>query len=164
MSGPPHIPWLCFKRNSTSLTLQLAKCRLRDESPNLKIEDVIMCCVIMAPLFKGEIKMCTSASDFFCMACFKHLWDYFIAWVVNLTYLRSWALLEEPLIEQPLKNFPAFHGTQSFNTVFTRAHHWSLSWAISIQSTPSHPMILSTQLRLGLPSGLFPSGLPTNIL
>jgi hypothetical protein len=54
--------------------------------------------------------------------------------------------------------------------VFTRALHWSLSWAISIQSTPSHPislrsiLILSTYLRLGLPSGLFPSGFPTNIL
>jgi energy-coupling factor transporter transmembrane protein EcfT len=39
---------------------------------------------------------------------------------------------------QPLKNFPAFHGTRKFNTVFTKALHWSLSWAISIQSTPSH--------------------------
>jgi hypothetical protein len=54
--------------------------------------------------------------------------------------------------------------------VFTRALHWSLSWARSIQSTPSHPislrsiLILSIQLRLGLPSGLFPSGFPTNIL
>jgi hypothetical protein len=40
-----------------------------------------------------------------------------------------------------------------FNTVFTRALHWSVSWAISIQSTPSHPislrsiLILSTHLR-----------------
>jgi hypothetical protein len=54
--------------------------------------------------------------------------------------------------------------------VFTRALHWSLSWARSIQSIPSQPisprtiLILSTYLRLGLPSGLFPSGFPTNIL
>jgi hypothetical protein len=38
-----------------------------------------------------------------------------------LTYLRSWALLEELPIVQPLKNSPAFYGTRRFNTVFTRA-------------------------------------------
>jgi hypothetical protein len=71
---------------------------------------------------------------------------------------------------QPLKNFPTFYGTRRFNTVFTRALHWSLSRAISIQSTPSRPiylrfiLILSTHLRLCVPSGLFPSGFPTNIL
>jgi hypothetical protein len=87
-----------------------------------------------------------------------------------LTYLRSWALLEEMSTVQPLKNPPAFHGTRSFNTVFTRALHWSLFRAISIQSTPSHSislrsiLILSTHPRLGLPSGLFPAGLPTNML
>jgi hypothetical protein len=58
-----------------------------------------------------------------------------------LTYLRSWALLEELSIVQHLRNTPAFHGTRRFNTVFTRALHWSLSWAISIQSTPSHILI-----------------------
>jgi hypothetical protein len=48
--------------------------------------------------------------------------------------------------------------------------NWFLPRAISIQSTPSHPIslrsifILSTRLRLGLSSGLFPSGFPTNIL
>jgi hypothetical protein len=43
---------------------------------------------------------------------------------------KSWMkreCLEEPLIVQPFKNFPAFHGTRRFNTVFTRALHWSLS-------------------------------------
>jgi hypothetical protein len=75
-----------------------------------------------------------------------------------LTYLRSWALLEKPPIVQPLKNFPAFYGTGRFNTLFTRALHWSLSWAISVRSTPSHPiylrsiLIFSAHLRLGLPS------------
>jgi hypothetical protein len=57
-----------------------------------------------------------------------------------------------------------------FITVFTRAVQWSLSWARSIQSIPPHPLslrfilILSTHLHQGLPSGLFPSGSPTNIL
>jgi hypothetical protein len=59
-----------------------------------------------------------------------------------ITYLRSWALLEKLPIAQPLKNFPAFYGTRRFITVFTRALHWSLSWANSIQSTPSHPISL----------------------
>jgi hypothetical protein len=57
---------------------------------------------------------------------------------------------------QPLKNFPACYETRNFITIFTRALYWSLSWARSIQSIPSHPislrsiLILSTHLRLGL--------------
>jgi hypothetical protein len=67
-------------------------------------------------------------------------------------------------------NFPAFYGTRRSINLFTRALHWSLSWATSIQSTPSHSisprqtLILFTHLRLGLPSGLFLSGFHTNIL
>jgi hypothetical protein len=40
-----------------------------------------------------------------------------------LTYSRSWALLEESPIVQPLKNFSAFYGIRRFNTVFTTALH-----------------------------------------
>jgi hypothetical protein len=46
--------------------------------------------------------------------------------------------------------------------VFTRTLHWSLSWARSIESIPSHPiylrsiLILSTQIHFGIPSALFP--------
>jgi hypothetical protein len=72
----------------------------------------------------------------------------------SLTHSRSWALLEKPPTVQLLKNFPAFYGTRRFITMFIRALYWSLSWARSIQSTPSHPislrsiLILSTHQRL----------------
>jgi hypothetical protein len=44
---------------------------------------------------------------------------------------------------QLLENFPAFYGTRRFITVFTRVLHWSLSWARSIRSIPSHLISLS---------------------
>jgi hypothetical protein len=92
---------------------------------------------------------------------------YCIKWIAHSW---SWALLEKLPIVQPFKIFSAFYWTRRFINVFTRAVHWSLFWARSIQSTPSHPislrsiLILSTYLRLGLPSGLLRSGYPTNIL
>ena len=57
-----------------------------------------------------------------------------------------------------------------FITALTSVRQLSLSWASPIQSTYPHPtswrpiIILSTHLRLGLPSGLFPSGFPTKTL
>jgi len=71
---------------------------------------------------------------------------------------------------QLVKKFPSFHGTRRFITALTRVHHLSLSWASPIQSIYPHPtscrsvLILSTHLRLGLPSSLFPSGFPTTTL
>jgi hypothetical protein len=71
---------------------------------------------------------------------------------------------------QPLGSFPAFYGTRRFITDFTRAQHLYLSWARPIQSTTLNPiskrsiLMLSIHLRLGLPSGLFRSGVHTNNL
>jgi hypothetical protein len=95
-------------------------------------------------------------------------WKGSTAW--HLYYSWSWALLEEPPTVQLLNNFAAFYGTRTFITVLTRAFHWSLSWARSIQSIPQHPtylrsiLVLSTYLLLGLLSGLLPSGFPINNL
>ena len=90
-----------------------------------------------------------------------------------LTYLATpWcrAPLEKLTGLQLVKKFPAFHGTRKFITVLTSVRHLSLSWASPIQSIYPHPtswrsiLKLSTHLRLGLPSGLFPSDFPTKTL
>ena len=86
--------------------------------------------------------------------------------------LTPWCrvLLEKLTGLQLVKKFPAFHGTRRFITALTSVLHLSLSWARPIQSIYPHPtswrsiLILSTHLRLGLPSGLFPSGFPTKTL
>ena len=86
--------------------------------------------------------------------------------------LTPWCrvLLEKLTSLQLVKKFLAFHGTRRFITALTSVRPLSLSWASPIQSIYPHPtswrsiLILSTHLRLGLPSGLLPSGFPTKTL
>ena len=71
-------------------------------------------------------------------------------------------LLEKLTGLQLVKKFPAFHGTRRFITALTSVRHLSLSWANPVQFIYPYPtswrsiLILSTHLRLGLPSGSFP--------
>ena len=89
-----------------------------------------------------------------------------------LTYLLTpWCrvLLEKPTALQLVKKFSAFHGTRRFITALTSVRHLSLSWASPIQSVYPHPtswrsILISTHLRLGLPSGLLPSDFPSKTL
>ena len=86
--------------------------------------------------------------------------------------LTPWCrvLLEKLTGLQLVQKFPAFHGTRRFITALTSVRHLSLSWVSPIQSIYPHPtswrslLILSTHLRLDLPSGLLPSGFPSKNL
>ena len=89
----------------------------------------------------------------------------FVGWCITYI-LTPWCrvLLEKLTALQVVKKFPAFHGTRRFIIALTIVRHLSLSWASPIQSIYPHStswrsiLILSTHLRLGLPSGLLPSG------
>ena len=89
------------------------------------------------------------------------------------TYLiNPWSrvLLEKLTGLQLVKKFPTFYGTRRFTTAFTSGRQLSLSWVSSIQSMAPHPtswrsiLLLSSHLRLDLPSGLFPSSFLTKTL
>ena len=86
-----------------------------------------------------------------------------------LSYLLTpWSrvLLEKLTGFQLVKKFTSFYRTRRFITAFTCARHLFLSYASSIQSIPPHPtswrsiLLLSSHLRLGLPSCLFPLRFP----
>ena len=95
---------------------------------------------------------------------------------VKFIYLLTYSMEQTPSWEanwlnlQLIKKFPAFYGTRKFITVLTGARHLSLSWANPIKSPKPLPtswrsiLILSSHLRLGLPTGLFPSGFPAKPL
>ena len=68
-----------------------------------------------------------------------------------------------------LMKFPAFWKIKSFITVFAGARHVSPFSSISTQSTQSQPIsvrpiLISSYLSLGFPSGFFPSGYPIKTL
>ena len=105
-------------------------------------------------------------------ATIRRPWNVCLFLIADERGLTPWCivLLEKLTALHLVKKFPAFQGTRRFITALTSVRQLSLSWASPIQSTCRHPtscrsvLILSTHLRLGLPSGFFPSGFPTKIL
>ena len=97
----------------------------------------------------------------------EHQQNYFITYL-----LTPWSrvLLEKLASLQLVKKFPAFYGTRRILTSLTNARQLCLSWDSPIQFSYPDPtswrsiLILSSHLRLGLPSGLFRSGFPTSTL
>ena len=102
------------------------------------------------------------------------IWSLLLTWLFRLlTYLLTpWSrvFLQKLIGSAASQEIPRIFGTRRFLTVLTSVRHLSLSWANSIQSPQLPPtswrsiLILSSHLRLGLPNGLFPSGLPTRTL
>ena len=96
--------------------------------------------------------------------------SHFLSSLQILLIPRSRVLPEKLTGSQSDMKLPIIYGTRRFITTFTSACHLSLTYARSIQSTSHHPtswrsiLILSSHLRLGLPSCLFPSDFPTKIL
>jgi len=92
----------------------------------------------------------------------------------TITYLLTYSMEQSPSWEA--NRFSACQEIPRIlwsPRVYYRSHtarHLSLSWASSIQSLPPHPtswrsiLFLSFHIRRGLPSGLFPSGFPTETL
>ena len=86
--------------------------------------------------------------------------------------LTPWSrvLLEKLTGSAASQEIPRIFGTRRFITVLTSSRHLPLSWAKSIQSQQPpliswrSILILFSNLRLGLPIGLFPSGFPIRTL
>ena len=81
-------------------------------------------------------------------------------YIYAITYLLT-CLFHGVLLEQLVKKFPLFYVARRFITAFRSARPLPPFWAKSIQSMSPHLiyggsiLILSSHLRLGLPSGLF---------
>jgi len=89
------------------------------------------------------------------------LYNILIESDISMKLIPYSIVLHEKLIVTWTVKFPALYGTQMF-TLFTGAHHSSLSWDGWIYSTPSHSisvrsiLILSSHLYLDLPLGFCP--------
>jgi len=59
----------------------------------------------------------------------------------NITDSTKQSLGQKLTVAQPI-NKSVFNWTRRFTTVFTRARHWSLTWAKRIQSISLHPISL----------------------
>ena len=97
-------------------------------------------------------------------SCWSRQWYYL------LTYSMEQSLSWEANWFSASQEIPRILGNLKFITAFTTTCHLSLSWVSLIESILPHPassrsiLILFSHLRLGLPNGLFPSGVNTKTM
>ena len=110
-------------------------------------------------------KICFTINLFYASTCFEH---YVLIVRRSKLYYTSSGIVTP--VGGRLVHRLREDSSLNLCTAFTNACHLSLSWASPIQSIPPHPiswrssLILSSHLRLDLPSGLFPSDFPTKTL
>jgi hypothetical protein len=81
-------------------------------------------------------------------------WWFFLNAITTIR--KKWELWRQPFLRichlcSYSRIFPAIYATRKFITVFTRSLHWSLSWARSIQSIPSHHISLRSIFNIPRP-------------
>jgi hypothetical protein len=117
-----------------------------------------------------EVQACSGIkATFWIVFLHQHLLQHYFSRYRLIPWSRD--LLQNLTVMQLVNKSSTFYGTQRFITMFTTAHHWSLSWARCIQSTPFSPvshqrsiLTLSSHVCLGVSSGLFLSVIQTNIV
>jgi hypothetical protein len=114
--------------------------------------------------------LCLSFHNPCCLVSREQRLNYLLTYLLTYSLygtvysLKSWQTLSCQTIACFL------YEARRFITVLTKTRHWTLSWANRIQFAPSIPislrsiLMLSSYLRLGLPSGLLPSGVTTKTL
>ena len=123
----------------------------------------------LCPIFSSLSYKCTKLKYLHCRVTSPHIGQKYLKLKKHFTdsspqppyLLTPWCrvLLEKLTCLQLVKKFPAFYGTRRFITALTSVRRLSVSWASPMQSPYPHPtswrsiLILSTYLRLGLPSG-----------
>ena len=89
----------------------------------------------------------------------KPCWFLRFACCTVCSHVPPWtkAFLEKLIVHHLAKKLLAFYGIRRFITAFTSVRHLTLSWAIWLRSSSSHPIPLTSQctVRLCFPSGLF---------
>jgi len=164
-----HVPILCtgeikyeiLRYKEINFYLLIPKHRLRNSPVSVCRCDTWICAFLRSMVMT------------FCPTETKEFWaNKRVCFIFYFYLLTPWcrALLEKLTGLQLVNKFPAFYRTRRFITALTSVRHPSLSWTSPIQSTYPHPTswrsirILSTNLRLGLPSDLFPSGFLTKTI
>jgi hypothetical protein len=103
--------------------------------------------------FLRQLSTCQSSSE-----TSVHCW-YLLTYLLTYSMVRN--IIWKADCHSAYKKSWFLCATRSFITVFTKSHHWTLSWASWIQFAPSisislrSRLMLFSHLRQGLPSGLY---------